>query len=305
MATPHGNPHQLAKAPVVVGVDGSFGSDLAVRWAAELAAQRGRTLLIAHGLDLAAMRSVVGGYDIAAASFIETARAQGAETVAHAHRLATAVAPDLHITTETTDASAAEMLIQHSRTAYLVAIGATGNLGTIAHLGSTLLAVVSHGHGTIVVVRETDTEQHIRTDGPVVVGIDGGPVSEAAIAAAFAEAAARGTDLIATHSWNYWQLGDFAGEPYVLVAGEQIESTEDAILIERLAGWQEKYPDVTVTRKVYRTEPTEQLAEWSNSAQLIVVGSRGRGGFTGMLLGSTSHFLVQHAHCPVLVAHPE
>ncbi|QBS44782.1 hypothetical protein DMB37_36560 [Nocardia sp. CS682] len=74
---------------------------------------------------------------------------------------------------------------------------------------------------------------------------------------------------------------------------------------ERLAGWQEKYPDVTVTRKVYRTEPTEQLAEWSNSAQLIVVGSRGRGGFTGMLLGSTSHFLVQHAHCPVLVAHPE
>ncbi|MFI9407067.1 universal stress protein [Nocardia sp. NPDC052316] len=304
MATQHGNPHRLAKAPVVVGVDGSPGSDLALRWAAEVAAQRGRTLLITHGLDLAAMPSVVGGYDVTASSIVDAARTEAAKIVADAHGLATEVAPDLDITTETTDVSAAEVLIQHSRTAYLVVIGATGNLGTLAHLGSTLLAVVSHGHGSIVVVRDTGTAQYLRKDGPVVVGIDGGPVSEAAIGAAFAEASARGTDLIATHSWNYWQLGDFAGEPYVLVTGEQIESTEDAILTERLAGWQEKYPDVTVTRKVYRAEPTEQLAEWSNTAQLIVVGSRGRGGFTGLLLGSTSHFLVQHAHCPVLVAHP-
>ncbi|QBS45321.1 universal stress protein [Nocardia sp. CS682] len=303
MATPSGNPHQLATAPVVVGVDGSPGSDLALRWAAELAAQRGRTLLIAHGLDLAAMKSVVGGYDATVSSIIETARARAAKIVADARRLATEVAPNLDITSDTADGSAAELLIQHSRTAYLVAVGATGNLGSLAHLGSTLLAVVSHGHGSIVVVRSTGAEQLIRTDGPVVVGIDGGPVSEAAIAAAFAEASARGAELIAMHSWSYWHLGDFAGEPYVLVDGEQIESTEDAILTERLAGWQEKYPDVTVTRKVYRTEATEQLAEWSNEAQLIVVGSRGRGGFTGMLLGSTSHFLVQHAHCPVLVAH--
>nr|WP_246350895.1 universal stress protein [Nocardia barduliensis] len=75
------------------------------------------------------------------------------------------------------------------------------------------------------------------------------------------------------------------------------------MLAEHLAGWQEKYPEVQVTHKVSVARPRTLLTAWSKSAQLLVVGSRGRGGFRDLLLGSTSNFLVQHAHCPVVVAH--
>ncbi|WP_433715883.1 universal stress protein [Nocardia sp. CA-084685] len=294
-------PHQVASAPVVVGVDGSDGSDLAVRWAAEVAGRRGRRLLIVHGLDLVATQSLLGGYHVVPTSVVETVRTRGTKIVAAARGLAHEVAPEVDIATEVSDASPARLLTHLSKTAHFVVLGATGNAGTIAHLGSTLLAVTSHGHGSIVVARPTDTGDQIRHDGPIVVGIDGSPVGEAAIAAAFAEASDRKTDLIALHSWSEWHFGEFAGHAESGRFGPAVETVEDAVLAERLAGWTEKYPDVPVTRKVYRTGPVDRLTEWSKSAQLIVVGSRGRGGFTDFLLGSTSNFLVQHAHCPVMV----
>lgn len=295
--------HLLASAPIVVGVDGSDGCDLAVRWSTEVAAQHGRRLLIVHGLDLLATQSLLGGYHVVPTPVVETVRARGVEIVTAARGLAHDVAPEVEIETEVSDASPARLLIHLSKSAYLVALGATGNAGTFAHLGSTLLAVTSHGHGSVVVVRPADTEQQIRQDGPVVVGIDGSPVSEAAIASAFTEASARKTKLIALHSWSEWHFGEFAGQADSHIDWPGLETAEDAVLAERLAGWTEKYPDVPVTRKVYQSGPMDRLTEWSKSAQLIVVGSRGRGGFTGLLLGSTSNFLVQHAHCPVMVTH--
>ncbi|WP_280260659.1 universal stress protein [Nocardia abscessus] len=297
------NPHLLASAPVVVGADGSEGSELAVRWAAETAARRGRTLLIAHGLDIAGMRSMTGSHLATPPSIIEALRARGMGIAAGAHRLAGEVAPNLEISTEISEASPSRLLIHLSKSAHLIALGATGNVGVFAHLGSTLLAVTSHGRGSIVVVRDTGGEPHIKRQGPVVVGVDGSPVSEVAIAAAFAEASERGAELVAVHSWSDLRFEEFAGEADTGFMGSGLETAEDAILAERLAGWQEKYPDVRVTRKVYLTGATQRLEYWSKTAQLIVVGSRGRGGFTGLLLGSTSNFLVQHAHCPVLVAH--
>ncbi|WP_327117523.1 universal stress protein [Nocardia sp. NBC_01730] len=305
MDTNRENPHLQPSAPIVVGVDGSDGSDLAVRWTAEVAARRGRALHVVHGLDIAAWQSVLGsGYDVMDASAVQVAHSRGTEIVDDARRLALEVGPDLDVATEVSDASPARVLIHHSKTAHFVVLGATGSAGTFAHLGSTLLAVTSHGNGSVVVVRDTGTAQHIRHDGPVVVGVDGSPVSEVAIAAAFAEAADRHAGLVALHSWSDRDFGEFAGKPDRGIDATELESAEYAILAERLAGWQEKYPDVHVARKVYLAGPTGLLMQWSKSAQLIVVGSRGRGGFTGLLLGSTSNFLVQHAHCPVLIAHP-
>ncbi|MET9284752.1 universal stress protein [Nocardia beijingensis] len=301
---PGNDPHLLASAPVVVGVDGSEGGELAVRWAAQVAARRGRALHLAHGLDIAALRSMPGGSRAMTPSIVEAVRKQATQIVSDAHRVAREMAPDLEITTEISEASPSELLIHLSGSARLLALGATGTAGAFAHLGSTLLAVTGHGHGSIVVVRGADTESGLRNDGPVVVGIDGSPVSEAAIAAAFAEASDRGAELVATHSWSDWHFGEFAGERLGAdMMGPALETAEDAILAERLAGWQEKYPDVRVTRKVYLSGAVDRLQYWSNRAQLIVVGNRGRGGFTGLLLGSTSNFLVQHAYCPVLVAH--
>jgi nucleotide-binding universal stress UspA family protein len=92
--------------------------------------------------------------------------------------------------------------------------------------------------------------------------------------------------------------------PDVLVGWDAVETREREILAERLAGWQEKYPDVTVRRMVAGGKPATLLLKETGDAQLLVVGSRGRDGFAGMLLGSTSQALIHHAPCPLLVIRP-
>ncbi|WP_433623787.1 universal stress protein [Nocardia sp. CA-120079] len=296
--------HRLASAEVVVGTDGSEAADLAVRWAAETASQRGRRLRIVHGLDLAAAGSVYGMYDVIMPPVINAIRREGADVLCTARRLAHQVDPSLTVETELSEANPAHLLIELSEAAHLVAIGTAGSDGSLSYLGSTLLAVASHGRGAIVVVRDTGTEQQTRRVGPVVLGIDGGPGSTAAVGAAFAEASERRTRLVAVHAWSDLYFDRVAGLPYG-VCDHDAETTGQAILDEQLTGWQEKYPDVQVVRKVYLSGPRQALREWSRSAQLLVVGSRGRGGFRGLLLGSTSDALVQTAHCPVMVVRPQ
>ncbi|WP_227999558.1 universal stress protein [Nocardia australiensis] len=303
IAHPDENPHQLASAAVVVGTDGSSTSDAAVRWAAQTAARKRRRLLIVHGLDLAGTRAVLGSYDAMEPSVTAPMHAHGEHILTKARELAHDFNPELAVITELFEANPAKLLIELSQSADLVALGATPGVGTVAHLGSTLLTVVSHGHGATVVVRGTDAGQPAHRGGPVVVGVDGSPVGEAAIAAAFAEASERDAELVTVHAWSDLSVGAFAGSAYLEIPVVDLEIAEHALLAERLAGWQEKYPDVTVTRKVSVFGPRELLVKWSESAQLIVVGSRGRGGFRSLLLGSTSNWLVQHADCPVMVVH--
>ncbi|MFE9324978.1 universal stress protein [Nocardia sp. NPDC052278] len=300
----HDDPHRLASAEIVVGTDGSEAADLTVRWAAETASQRGRRLRIVHGLDLAAAGAAYGIYDVIMPPVIDAIRSEGTDMLRTARRLARQIDPSLTVETELSEANPAHLLIELSETAHLVVIGATGSGGTLSHLGSTLLAVAGHGCGAIVVVRDTGTEQQTRRVGPVVVGVDGGPVSTAAVEAAFAEASERRTQLVAIHAWSDLYYDRFAGLPYS-ISDRDAETAGHAILAEQLAGWQDKYPDVQVIRKVYLSGPRQALLEWSRSAQLLVVGSRGRGGFRGLLLGSTSNTMVQTAHCAVMVVHAE
>lgn len=294
--------HQLASAAVVVGTDGSASADAAVRWAAETAARKGRRLLIVHGLDLAVSRGVLGSHLTMVSSVLEAMHGHGDQILAQARAVACDIAPDRTVATELSEANPAKSLIALSESAHLVVLGATSGVGTLAHLGSTVLAVAGHGRGAIVVVRGSG--QPTGRSGPVVVGADGSPVGEAALGAAFAEASERNVELVTVHAWSDLTFGEYAGTSYLEIPIVDLEIAEHALLAERLAGWQEKYPDVTVTRKVSVAGPREQLAHWSKSAQLLVVGSRGRGGFRGLLLGSTSSWLVQHADCPVMVVHP-
>ncbi|WP_067537151.1 universal stress protein [Nocardia crassostreae] len=309
-----GDPHRLAGAAVVVGVDGSAESDTTVRWAAKLAAQRGRELHIVHGLDLTGMGKVPRIYQAVVPQVVESVRADGTALLRHAEQVARALEPRPRVTVHLSEDGGTALLLERSATAYAVVMGATGTAGTVAHLGSTLLTVTSHARGPVVVVRpDPEAGNTVHESGPVVVGVDGSPISEAALAAAFAEAAERRTTLIAVHVWSDWSFGRYAGADAPLSI-EELDDIEDAILAERLAGWQEKYPDVDVVRRLYFSDPVKHLTEWSRHAhltewsrhaQLLVVGTRGRGGLVGMLLlGSTSHSLVQHAHCPVLVVHP-
>ncbi|UGT67787.1 universal stress protein [Nocardia gipuzkoensis] len=293
------DPHHSASAAVVVGIDGSEASDLAVCWAAETAARRGRRLLIVHGLDMASTQAVFGMYDLMIPAVAQRLREEGATRLACSARLARRIDPELRVDTELSPAHPATLLIERSASAHLVVLGA-GRGGELAHIGSTLLAVTAHGHGGIVVVDDTSSEQRTRTDGPVVVGVDGSPAAEAAVGAAFAEADLRGTSLVAVHVATDFAVHSGATE---CLPSRELETAAQLLLAEQLAGWQEKYPAVEVTREVTIARPRDLLTAWSKSAQLLVVGSRGRGGVRSLLLGSVSNFLVQHAHCPVMVAH--
>lgn len=135
----------------------------------------------------------------------------------------------------------------------------------------------------------------------IIVGVDGSPESELAIAIAFEEASARKVGLTAVHAWQPVNVFDdivsFAGEGYLT-----LRAREDEIMSERLAGWSERYPDVTVQRVVARNDPTPQLIDYAKTAQLVVVGSHGSGGLAAMLLGSVSAGVVLLTHVPIIVA---
>ncbi len=298
------DPRRSATAAVVVGVDGSEASDLAVRWAAETASQHDRRLHIAHGLDLASSAELLGIYNMMVPAIVDKIRRRGADLVLSARSLAHQIDPALDVETEVSEADPARLLIRHSKSAYLVALGASGDHTALGYVGSTLAAVACHGRGSIVIVRDTGTEQQTRRVGPVVLGLDGTVHSERAVAAAFAEASERRTQLVAVHAWGDPFFDRFSEVPHRL-PNNGVQLAGQALIGEQLAGWPEKYPDVQVIRKVYPFGPRRALTDWSGSAQLVVVGSRGRGGFRGLLLGSTSNALIQRAHCPVMVVHPK
>ncbi|MEU1205222.1 universal stress protein [Nocardia sp. NPDC005825] len=299
------DPHRLATAPVVVGVDESPGAARALRWATEYAARHGRRLHIVHGLDLVGLTGGIGAYAVVTQPLIDSVEAAGKALLVRAVIAAGEYDPRVPVSSSMAGDTAAQLLIDHSADAFAVVIGASGTAGTLAHLGSTLFAVTSHARGPVVVVRpDPELGDAVRGSGPVVVGVDGSRIGDAALGAAFAEASERGTGLVAVHAWSDWDTGQFAGEAMLAVTGD-LEGVETAVLAERLAGWQEKYPDVAVTREVCLAGPADRLRELSKTAQLVVVGNRGRGGFVGLLLGSTAHSLVQRAHCPVMVVHAE
>ncbi|VVJ21727.1 Universal stress protein family [Amycolatopsis camponoti] len=291
---------------ITVGVDGSVGSAAAVAWAANLASRRHLELKVVHGLQLAGVYYGGGMLGAGAEALFDAIRADGERAIADACSLVASIDKDLVVTTEQPNEPPVPLLIEESRHARMLIVGRTGAGGFADMLlGGTAATVVAHAHCPIAVVRGRDGATAVPGSGPVVVGVDGSPNSEQALAIAFEEASLRGTPLIALHAWNDVTYEDAFGTARILTPPDTLEDDEERLLGQRLAGWQEKYPDVEVRRVLVRDRPRHALLEASAEAQLVVVGSRGRGGFTGMLLGSTSQALVQHAQCPVLVVRPE
>ncbi|BCJ57115.1 hypothetical protein Jiend_05370 [Micromonospora endophytica] len=181
-------------------------------------------------------------------------------------------------------------LVEESRRAELVVVGSRG-LGGFAGLllGSVGTQVAAHAHCPVLVVRPPD--RPVPTEGPVLVGVDGSEPAELAVGYGAEEAARRGTELVLVH-----------------VADER-DAAEDgaaaALLATAAAAVRGSHPDLVVTERLLTAaKPDQALIEASGEAALVVAGSRGRGGFTGLLLGSVGQALVHHARCPVLVAHP-
>ncbi|GAB3147512.1 universal stress protein [Amycolatopsis stemonae] len=291
---------------ITVGVDGSAGAGAAVAWAAKIASLRHLELKIVNGLQVAGLYYGGGLSGIGAETLFDAILADGQRAVADARKLALSVDKDLAITTEVPNDPPVPRLIDESRHARMLVVGATGSGGFTGMLvGGTAASVAGHAHCPVAVVRGRHGSAAIPEQGPVVAGVDGSPNSEQALAVAFEEASLRGAPLVAVHAWTDLTYEDTRGTARIPVDPAMLAEEEERLLGQRLAGWGEKYPDVRVRREIVRDRPRHALLTASAEAQLVVVGSHGRGGFTGMLLGSTSQALVQHAQCPVLVVRPE
>ncbi|WP_328615231.1 universal stress protein [Amycolatopsis sp. NBC_00355] len=284
--------------PIVVAVDGSETAAAAALWAAGEAARRHASLLVftAYGYEDAAY----GGKMYPPSDWLAVKEAEADHLLRQTRATLEAAVPGLEIVTEASDRGPVPALLEVSERARLLVTGEP--VGVIAGLfsGSPDVDLAAKAHCPVVVVRGSEN-----VDGPVVVGADGSPLSEAAIGWAFEEAAIRNAPLVALYTWHD---GDSAGlfqDGNVAFQGESLEDSGERLLAQRLAGWPEKYPDVQVERRVEHDKPRDRLLEVSRTAQLVVVGSRGRGGFTGLVLGSTSQALLHHAACPVMVVRTE
>ncbi|MFF5313288.1 universal stress protein [Streptomyces massasporeus] len=283
---------------VVVGVDGSASSLAAVEVAVREARSRGAGLRVVHAFVRPATHVPLGPAPLEPPE--GGLRDMVDRLVTEAVERARAVAPDVDTTHVVVTAEPLTVLEAQARAAELVVVGSRGMGGFVGLLaGSTAVHLAAHGPCPVLVVRE---QPH--ADGPIVLGVDGSAAGQKAVDFAFAEAALRNAPLVAQHAWTAWSAPMPAPQdksmPYANPPGALAEG-EERLLSESLAGRQERYPGVPVEHKVVHGGTRESLIEASRSAQLVVVGARGRGGFSGLLLGSVSQALLHHAHCPVAV----
>ena len=284
---------------IVVGVDGSPASKVAVDWAAREAAMRSVSLTLVHVIPTVRMwpeevptaLELERFYENQAEGFLRDARKVAEE--------ATSGSEEIQLDTKLLTGAVLPSLVDLSKDAELVVVGCRG-LGAIARrlLGSISWGLIHHAHCPVAVIHDEDPLMPFPVEqAPVVVGIDGSPASESATEVAFDEASRRGVELVAVHAWSDYAVDELPG-----VEWSDVQKQAEETLAERLAGWQERYPDVTVRRVVVLGRPVHELLDQAEAAQLVVVGSHGRGGFAGMLLGSVSSAVAESARMPVIVA---
>ncbi|MGV0699074.1 universal stress protein [Mycolicibacter sinensis] len=291
---------------IVVGVDGSTSSTVAVEWAARSAAMRRVPLNLVHVVPPMGIASTIGAKDTALASYAQFHEERSRTILAQAHETAITVTstgmapPSAHTVTQ---AAIVPTLVALSEQADMIVVGRRG-LGAVTGtlLGSVSSGLIHHAHCPVAIVHDEDPLVMRSPHAAVVVGIDGSPTSELATAIAFQEAACRKVELVALHAWTDMGALEFARVNWAPIEWRNIEDSEKVVLAERLSGWRERYPDVVVRKLVVCDRPAFRLLEQAADAQLIVVGSHGRGGFPGMLLGSVSAAVVNAAPIPVIVA---
>jgi nucleotide-binding universal stress UspA family protein len=287
----------MSKQGIMVAVDGSAESDDAVRWAAREAVLRQAVVTLVHVVAPVVVTWPVG---YLRSDFAQWQENNAQHAIEQAKKIFHAEVGNAKVPTVKADilhASVAPALVGASRQAEMIVVGSRG-LGAISGplLGSISRTLLHHARCPVTVVHTNEDVNAERTS-PVLVGIDGSPASEAATALAFDEASRRQVDLVALHAWSDVGISAVLGMDW-----SEYENMGHEVLAERLAGWQERYPDVRIQRKVVCDRPARWLVEESKHSQLVVLGSHGRGGFAGMLLGSVSTAVAEAAKCPVLVA---
>lgn len=269
-------------APIVVGVDGSSSSLEAVGWAARAAELRGAPLKLVSAYQVRSVYTTL----VAVPSHVGSSESEATDAILEAAVLVarrSVLLPDeASISTEALVGPTIQAMLAQSREASMIVMGTRGNGDYFAEmLGSVSTAVSVQAHCPVVIVPRSVSIESERDS--VVVGLDGSSNDQKALRSAFEEASLRGTGLVAVH-----------------VSPD--EPTGQDVLATSLAGWEEKYPDVDVTRTAVRGRVVDAILAVSQRAQAIVVGSNRRDGISGRLLGSTVKSLAHRVDCPLIIA---
>jgi len=295
---------------IVVGYDGSDPSRSAVHWAAREAVRRGAELIVLYVVDH-------GGLAFGAAPHGLTdqwpmiALTNGRGVATDGAALAATAAPGVLAHPHAQTGPVTARLIDAAGDADLLVVGSRSrNELAAACLGSVSAVVAAHARCPVVVVRG----EHLHSPGPqrrVVVGTDGSPQNRAAVRFAADVAASAGAPLVVICAWDpstvdSWMLafGDATSpEHHELV--EWARRTARTALDEATAEARARHPELHVVPEIHRGEASWALTKAARDAGLLVVGTRGRGGFASLLLGSVSRALIRGASCPVAVVRPD
>jgi nucleotide-binding universal stress UspA family protein len=281
--------------PVVVGVDGSDYALTALDWAAEKAARHGWPLRLVNAYQVYVTAMPV------AATALPPPTEESRKILDEARERVIAAYPDLTVTTVQHEGTAPSVLVRESEQARLLVVGREG-IGRIAELvlGSVSMEVAARAKVPVAVIPANwspPAEPYRR----IVVGVDGSENCQAAVELAFATAAEQEAELVAVYAWHQptrwpegWPIG--ADEP-------RFKAEYDRILASATAPWLDKYPQVNVTTVSEVDHPAVALERHAAAADMVVIGGRGHGTVTGMLLGSVARAILRHIDRPVMVVH--
>ena len=305
MTTVSGSP-----GPVVVGYADDH-SDVALDWAAEEALRLGVELQLLHSYSAETSYPWGYGYPLPAGDIARVEAAvheRAADLLRTVEERTREAHPSLSVTAAIARGSAPASLVAASAEASTVVVGRRARHAWSPALGSVSLPVAAHAACPVVVVPSREPDEGPAAPAPaaehpaagqVVLGLDDSPECADATAFAFAQASARGLGVVAVHAW--WV--DPAMAVPLVTDWDEVADAEQLGTDTLLAPWRDRYPDVPVTRVLARGKAADALVQAAGGAALLVVGSRGRGGFASLLLGSVSRRVLARASCPVAVVH--
>lgn len=281
---------------LIVGIAGGPLDETCLQWAAGAATRTKRPLHLLHAFDVVTTFSALEPTMIGAAALSEST-----DEVTLVEALLEDVRsrwPDLEITGSEPVGRPERLLIEASDTAYAIVVGAPERRGLERLLGRSSLSVAMHASCPVVIVPEGTRPQ---PEGPVMVAVDGSEHSRRALERAFWVARVRNERLVVVTTWNTEVVDGVVVTTPGTAAWNVVEDRHRGMVQVMVDKFADEYADVEVEIRVLRGAASRVIIELSDEAGILVLGSRGRGGFRGMLLGSVTHKVIETATCPVLV----